>query len=65
MDEVLSALGRLIGRLIGRNVDCGIDCDASELGWAECLLLLVVFATAFVITRKAINYFKRNDNNQT
>ena len=61
MDEVFTGLGSLLGRLVGRNVDCGLDCDISELGWAEYLLLVVIFVTAFIITKKAINHFKSSD----
>lgn len=59
MDEILSALGRLLGRLIGRNLDCGLDCDVSQMGWAEYLLLIVILVISIVVTRKIINYFKK------
>ena len=65
MDEVLTGLGSLLGRLIGRNFDCGLDCDISDLGWTEFLLLIAIFITVFVVTRKAINYFKNNDSKNT
>jgi len=61
MDEILSAIARLLGRIIGRNIDCGLDCDVSQLGWAEYLLLIVIFVAVFIVTRKAINYFKNNE----
>ena len=65
MDEILSAISRLLGRLIGRNTDCGLDCDIFQLGWAEYLLLLVFFVFVFVATRKVINHFKKNNTPNT
>lgn len=61
MDEILYAMAKL-GHFIGRNIDCGLDCDISQLRWAEYLLHLVFFVIVFVTTRRAINYFKKNDN---
>ena len=58
LDEILSAIARLLGRVIGRNLECGVNCSLSELGWAEYLLLAVIFFAAFIGTRKTIHYFK-------
>ena len=61
MDEILSAIGRLLGRLIGRNMDCGLDCDLSQLGWAEYLFLLMIFIAFFVATQKLISIIKKSN----
>jgi hypothetical protein len=59
MDNILSAIGRLIGKLLGRNLDCGLDCDISDLTWPEYLLLSVVFIVVFIISKKILHTYKK------
>ena len=53
--------GFLLGKILGNNAECGFGCDISDLGWAEYLILLIIFIVFFIATRKVISYIKNRN----